>query len=198
MNHPVLYFDLGSPYAYLAVERASAVLGVEPRLQPVLVGGIFLARGHGSWGDTDERRAGMAEVESRAARYGLPPVVWPEGWPNKTLKAMRAVIWAEGLGDGRPFVLAAYRRAFRAGADLSRIEELVAVADSVGLPGGELPAAIADQTVKDRLRAVTEAAWEGGVVGVPCTEVDGEIFYGDDRLEAARERLDRVAPDAAG
>ena len=44
---PTLFYDLGSPYAYLAVERAPAVLGVKPRLEPVLVGGIFALRGHG-------------------------------------------------------------------------------------------------------------------------------------------------------
>ncbi len=74
MDLPTLYFDLGSPYAYLATERAAAVLGVEPRLQPVLVGGIFLERGHGSWGETDERAARIGEIGERAERYGLPPM----------------------------------------------------------------------------------------------------------------------------
>jgi 2-hydroxychromene-2-carboxylate isomerase len=52
---PALYFDLGSPYAYLAFARAPAVLGVEPRLEPVLLGAIFQARGPGSWSQTDAR-----------------------------------------------------------------------------------------------------------------------------------------------
>src|SRR4051794_5353528 len=97
---PTLYYDLGSPYAYLATERAAEVLGVEPRLQPVLVGGIFVARGHGSWSQTSDRESRIAEVEERAAAYGLPPLRWPEGWPNNTLAAMRAAIWAERLGAG--------------------------------------------------------------------------------------------------
>jgi 2-hydroxychromene-2-carboxylate isomerase len=187
MDRPTLYFDLGSPYAYLATERAATVLGVEPRLQPVLVGGIFLERGYGSWGETDERAARIGEIEGRTERYGLPPMAWPDGWPNKTLKAMRATVWAGRLGAGDAFARAGFRRAFRDGADLSRTEELVTVAGSIGLPAEELPLAIEDQSIKDELRAVTEIAWARGVVGVPCVEVGGEIFFGDDRLEAARE-----------
>jgi 2-hydroxychromene-2-carboxylate isomerase len=109
--------------------------------------------------------------------------------PNKTLKAMRATVWAGRLGAGDAFARAGFRHAFRDGADLSRIEAIVAVARSVGLPADELAAAIDDKAIKDELRAVTEVAWSRGVVGVPCTEVGGEILFGDDRLEAARSRL---------
>lgn len=185
----ILYFDLGSPYAYLAAERAGRVLGVEPRLEPVLVGGIFIERGHGSWAHTDERPQRIAEIEARAERYGLPPMRWPPEWPDNTLKAMRAAIWADRLGHGRAFALAAFRHAFRDGADLSRLDEIVAVARSLGLPSKEMAAAIERQEIKEALRRSTQRAWQRGVVGVPCVEVDEEIFYGDDRLEAAASRL---------
>jgi 2-hydroxychromene-2-carboxylate isomerase len=187
---PILYYDLGSPYAYLAVERAEDALGLAPRLEPILVGGIFVERGHGSWAHTTEREQRVAEINARAARYCLPPVVWPEAWPNNTLKAMRAAVWAGRRGNGRSFAQAAFRRAFRDGADLSRLDELIDIAESVGLPGRQLPAAIKDQATKDALRAATARAWARGVAGVPCIEVGEEVFYGDDQLEAARERID--------
>lgn len=188
-TQPVLYYDLGSPYAYLAAERAERVLGIAPRLQAVLVGGIFAERGHGSWAHTPERPARIAEVEKRAAGYGLPPLRWPQGWPNNTLRAMRAAVWAEGLGAGERFALAAFRRAFAEGGDLSRIEEVVQIAASVGLPAQDLPAAIELRETKDGLRQATSEAWARGVVGVPCIEVRGTIFYGDDRLEEAAARV---------
>lgn len=116
MSRPELFYDLGSPYAYLAVERAELVLGTAPVLRPVLLGAIFAARGHGSWSQTPARADGIAEVERRAAAYGLPPVRWPTGWPPNTLKAMRAAVWAERHGRGGPFARAAFRRAFAAGS----------------------------------------------------------------------------------
>src|SRR3954447_3386012 len=182
---PTLYFELGSPYSYLAAERAGSVLGVEPTLSPLVLGAIFKRRGWGSWRWTDERAAGMAEVERRAREYGLPPVVWPEGWPSNTLSAMRACVWA----DSRDFVLAAYRAAFVEGRDLSDLSVVAAVASSVGLDGGQLEAAVADPAIKEALRESTDAAWELGVSGAPTLAVDGRLFYGDDQLEAAAAAL---------
>jgi 2-hydroxychromene-2-carboxylate isomerase len=189
LSLPIIYYDLGSPYAYLAVERAEEVFGLVPHLEPILVGGIFVERGHGSWARTTERAQRVEEVNARAARYRLPPVVWPAAWPNNTLKAMRAAVWAGRCGKGHSFARAAFRRAFCQGADLSRLDELIDIAGSVGLPARQLPPAIEDQATKDALRDATARAWARGVAGVPCVEVDGEIFYGDDRLEAARERM---------
>lgn len=187
---PILYYDLGSPYAYLAAERAAEVLGQTPRMQPILVGGIFVERGFGSWSETPQREQGIAEVEARAERYGLPPLRWPEGWPNNTLKAMRAATWAEGRGEGHSFALTAFRRAFAEGADLSRLEEISAVAEAVGLDPDELTQAIESTEIKTALRKATAEAWTRGVAGVPCIEIAGEIFYGDDRLYAAQESIE--------
>ncbi len=191
---PTLYYDLGSPYSYLAVERAASVLGVEPRLEPILVGGIFVERGHGSWSLTPERAQRIAQIEERAERYGLPPLSWPEGWPNNTLKAMRAATWAQGVGAGREFALAGFRRAFAEGADLSELDRLREVAVEAGLDGEEMSVAIERPETKDALRLATARAWEEGVVGVPSLAAGGEVFFGDDRLEAAARRLGAGAP----
>ena len=187
---PVLYFDLGSPYGWLALERAADVLGVEPELEPILLGGIFQRRGWGSWALTERRAEGIAEVERRAAAYGLPAVAWPPGWPGNMLAAMRAAVWAKGRGRGREFALAAYRLAFVEGADLADLAVLAEAARIAGLAGeGEVATAIQDPAVKAALRDATDAAWEAGVRGVPTVRVGADCFWGDDRLEEAAERL---------
>jgi 2-hydroxychromene-2-carboxylate isomerase len=180
-----LSYDLGSPYAYLAVERAERVLGAPVALEPVLLGAIFRQRGSGSWARTPARADGIAELEARAARYGLPPMRWPEGWPGDGLAAMRAATWAARSGGGDAFALAAFRHAFARGEDITGVAALSAIADEVGLDGAALPAAIADPEIKARLRATTEAAWDAGVRGVPTLRAEGRLIYGDDRLEEA-------------
>jgi 2-hydroxychromene-2-carboxylate isomerase len=72
-----LYLDLGSPYAYLAAERAYRLFRDPVEFQPVLLGANLPAAGWGSWAETERREAGMSEVEERARCYDLPPVVWP-------------------------------------------------------------------------------------------------------------------------
>lgn len=185
MRPTTLYYDLGSPYAYLAVARAAEVLGVEPRLQPVLVGGLFVERGWGSWSQTPARAGRIEEIEARAKRYGLPPLRWPEDWPNNTLKAMRAAIWADRLGRGAEFAAVGFRLAFAEGADLSQLDVLARLAQEVGLPAEGMAAAIEEPAIKQGLRAATADAWERGVTGVPSIEAGGKVFFGDDSLELA-------------
>src|SRR5580765_4667974 len=93
----VLYFDVGSPYSFLAMERADRVLGGPPVLRPVLLGGLFRLAGRTSWGvgDPAVREAGMLEVESRATAYDLPAIRWPRPWPGDYLTAMRVATWAD-------------------------------------------------------------------------------------------------------
>lgn len=187
MDAATLYVDLASPYGYLAAERAERVLGRPVVFAPILLGAIFALRGHGSWAHTPSRDAHVAEIERRAARYGLPPLRWPARWPANSLQAMRAAVWARDQGAGRPFVLAAYRRAFAHGGDLADRATLLDVGASVGLDARALDAAIDDPAVKLALREATDAAWKAGVAGVPTLRLGGELHYGDDRLDAAAE-----------
>ena len=90
----VLFYDLGSPYGYLAAARIEGLLGRAVEFRPILLGGIFQQRGWGSWAQTDARAEGIGEVETRAARYGLPPIVWPDPWPGNGLFVMRAAVVA--------------------------------------------------------------------------------------------------------
>ncbi len=181
------YFDVGSPYAYLAAERLPDVVAGPVEWQPVLLGGLFKLTGRSSWalGDYRRRQAGMADIERRARGYGLPPLRWPDPWPTDYLAAMRAVTYAFGIGVGVPFALAAFRHAFVDGADLSQLAHVVHAGRAVGLDPAELTAAVEEPHVKQTLRQATETAYERGVIGVPTLAVGGELFWGDDRLEAA-------------
>lgn len=193
MSRPTLYLDIASPYAYLAAERASSVLGTEVELQPVLLGAMFKLRGWGSWGHTDERAAGMAEIERRAERYGLPPIVWPDVWPGNSLAADRAATWAKDHGAAERLVLALYREEFGQGADIESPDTLRTAARAAELDPDELLDAIQRPEVKDALRHATEEAWELGVRGVPSLRIGEAIVFGDDQLEAAAARAQSTA-----
>ena len=187
---PVLYFDLGSPYAYLAAERAEDALGVEVRFQAVLLGAIFAHRGWGSWSQTPERAKNIAEIERRAKAYGLPEVRWPPQWPANTLKAMRAAVWADEESAGKAFARAAFRAAFLHGRDLGEVDAIAEAGESVGLRAKDLEAALEAERVKDRLKKATADALAEGVRGVPSLRIGARVFYGDDQLSAAASVFD--------
>jgi 2-hydroxychromene-2-carboxylate isomerase len=183
------YFDLGSPYAYLTAERISGLFGeaglAQPEWQPVLLGGLFKRFGRDSWANGPGRAEGIAEIERRAGEYGLPPLIWPEPWPGNTLFAMRAATFAKQTGRTVSFALAAFRQAFAAGRDLSDPDNVLLAAAACELHPRALLKAVETEGIKGALREATEGVAALGVVGVPSLLVDGEVFWGDDRLEEA-------------
>jgi 2-hydroxychromene-2-carboxylate isomerase len=189
VEQPVFYFDLGSPYAYLTAERLQRVLPVVPVWQPILLGGIWQQSGGQSWGVTAERETGQSEIERRAGEYGLMPIRWPQGWPNNTLKAMRAAIFAQSIGRAVAFSLAAFRQAFAAGKDLSDVDNVLIAAAACELHPNAVLKALETQSVKDKLKEATAEAYERGVRGVPTIAVGDDLYYGDDRLEDAASAL---------
>lgn len=185
------YFDLGSPYAYLAAERLGSMIPDQVQWRPVLLGGLFKLTGRSSWalGDDDRRQRGIAEIERRAREYGLPPMRWPDPWPSNYLFAMRAATYAFFVGPGQAFVMQAYRNAFQRGADLSIPAQVLEAGREVGLEPAELEAATSGDAIKLALRDATQAAYERGVTGVPTVAIGDELFWGDDRLEDVAARL---------
>jgi 2-hydroxychromene-2-carboxylate isomerase len=187
----VFYFDLGSPYAYLTAERLSGLFtdaGLEqPEWVPILLGGLFRRFDRDSWGNGPGRADGIAEVERRAAAYGLPPLVWPDPWPGDGLFAMRAATFAKQTGRTVSFALAGFRQAFAAGRDLSDPENVLVAAAACELHPNALLRAVETRAVKDGLREATDQAAEQGVEGVPSIVVGDDVFWGDDRLEEAVE-----------
>jgi 2-hydroxychromene-2-carboxylate isomerase len=188
-ERPIFYFDLGSPYAYLAAERVNHLLPVVPVWQPVLLGAIFEARGHGSWSQTDQREAGIAEVERRAHEYGLPAIRWPDPWPGNTLVAMRAATFAQQTGRAVAFALAAFRQAFAGGRDLSDVDNVLLAAAACELHPRAVLKGIEMRSVKDALRSATNEAIARGVEGVPSIAFGERVFWGDDSLEEAAEAI---------
>ena len=185
------YFDLGSPYAYLAAERISGLFteaGLEqPEWVPVLLGGLFHRFDRGSWSLTPAREEGVAEVERRASAYGLPPIVWPDPWPGNTLVAMRVATFAKQTGRTVSFALAAFRQAFAAGRDLTEPDNVMIAAAACELHPRALEKAVQTEAVKGALKEATARAGDRGVSGVPAVVVGERVFWGDDRLEQAVE-----------
>jgi 2-hydroxychromene-2-carboxylate isomerase len=192
------YFDVGSPYAYLAAERLDRVVPQPVSWQPVLLGGLFKLTGRSSWalGDYRRRQRGMAEIERRSRGYGMPPIVWPDPWPSDYLEAMRVVTYAFMAGRGREVSERAFRDAFACGRDLSIEANVLAAATRAGLDRRDAHDAMRDPEIKTVLREATETAHARGVFGVPTVAVGEELFWGDDRLEDAAACVLSVGPAA--
>jgi 2-hydroxychromene-2-carboxylate isomerase len=188
-DRPHFFYDLGSPYAYLAAERVNGLFaeaGSEvPEWRPILLGGLFKRFGRDSWANGEGRDQGMREIERRASAYGLPPISWPEPFPGNTLVAMRAATYAKEIGRAPSFSLAAFRQAFAAGRDLTEPDNVLLAAAAAEMHPRAVLSAVERDAVKLKLRETTQFAGDLGVRGVPSVVVGEQVFWGDDRLEEA-------------
>lgn len=186
---PRLIYDFNSPYAYLAFARAASVLGPALELQPVAFAFMLRAHDRTPWSLTDDvtRDAGMRECEQRAARYGLPPLRWPPGWPaaSYSLLPLRGALVAREHRALWAFSQAAFARHFADGLPLTEPYDLDAVALAAGLDRAIVRAGVEDPATKRALAEATQAALDDGAVGVPTTIVGDAVYWGDDRLEEA-------------
>jgi 2-hydroxychromene-2-carboxylate isomerase len=185
MTEPVFYFDYSSPYAYLAASRIEDVVpGAVWR--PIAFGILLREAQRMPWSLRPGREEQMQHIERLAAERGLPPVRWPEGWPMESysLDSLRAAMLAEERGVLEPYSHAAYRIHFGEGVPLTG-DEVVRAGEAAGLEPDAVRQALGDDGMKARLRQYTDEAIGRGVPGVPTVAVDGELFWGDDRLEEA-------------
>jgi len=201
-DRPVFFYDLGSPYAYLAAERVNALFaetcGAPPEWQPILLGALFKRFGRDSWANGPGRKEGLQEIERRASAYGLPRIDWPHPFPANTLVAMRAATYAKETGRAVAFSLAAFRQAFAAGRDLTEPDNVLLAAAASELHPRALLTAVGRDSVKRALHEATDRAGDLGVRGVRTVRRGDEAFWGDEPMEeAAAAAADRSSGDYA-
>ena len=124
------------------------------------------------------------DMERSARRLRLP-FSFPEPFPIPTVAACRAVYWMERVdsGEAKPLAKALYRAYFADGRNISEVDVVANVAAEAGTDRDALLAGIQEPAIKDRLKEVTNDAVERGIFGSPFFLVDGEPFWGHDRMD---------------
>ncbi|MBL8709191.1 MAG: 2-hydroxychromene-2-carboxylate isomerase [Rhodospirillaceae bacterium] len=181
------YFDFSSPYGYIAAHRIEALgvaTGRRVDWHPILLGVVFKETGQSPLLTQKLRGPYHAHDLARTARRFGIPFRLPEGFPMATMAAARAFYWATDTAPDRAkaLALALFDAAFAAGINITRAETVAEIAGRAGFDAGAVTAAIADPAIKERLKAETDAAIAKGVFGSPYFIVDGEPFWGHDRL----------------
>ncbi len=182
------YFDFSSPYGYLAARRIEAVVADYERevlWKPFLLGALFKTTGSQPLLDIPMKGDYARHDLARSARLHGIPYVLPETFPFMSVAACRAAYW---LNEGDPkaaraLIGALFDRAFGAGESIAEPSEVAAVAEALGHDPARVLAAVQEPRIKDLLRREVEAAVGKGVFGSPTIIVDGEPFWGFDRLD---------------
>jgi 2-hydroxychromene-2-carboxylate isomerase len=203
------WFDFASTYSYPAAMRIAPLAreaGVAVRFRPFLLGPIFKAQG---WATSPfnlypaKGRYMWRDLERLCAELDLP-FRRPDPFPQFALLATRvALVGLDQAGHvgswGEEFSRAVFRAEF---ADGRRIDEEATISDllaHLSIEAAPVVATAQSEPIKARLRSQTEAAERTGIFGAPSfTTADGELFWGNDRLEQALRWAKQVASSASG
>jgi 2-hydroxychromene-2-carboxylate isomerase len=185
------FYDLSSPYSYLAALRVDDVLPVRPLWRPIAFGVIVQRAGRVPWSFAEDRRAHFEEIDRRASARGLQPLRYPRGWPRQTysLTPLLAAELAAEAGVLREASLALFRAMFVDQRDFADVNTTLDALERAGMDRAQVQAGLQRRDIKDRLRAATDAAIGRGVAGVPTVAVGETLFWGDDELPAAARVL---------
>ena len=192
-------FDFGSPNAYLAhlvipeVERRT---GTKFEYVPILLGGVFKLTNNRS---PAEKMAGIKnrleyerlEMQRFIRRHNVASFTFNPYFPVNTLLIMRGAVAAELEGVLAPYVDAVFKAMWGEPKKMDDPEVVRAVLNDGGFDGEVLLARTQDQAVKDRLMQNTQDSVARGAFGSPTFFVDGEIFFGKDRLSEVEEEIVR-------
>jgi 2-hydroxychromene-2-carboxylate isomerase len=194
------FFDLVSPYSYLAHGRVGRICeehGAELVLRPMLLGGVHKAVGLQAPIETEpKRRHQYRDIERWAEYYGRP-FRFPDPFPFRTLKTMRAAVFSEESRDLEAFTREAFALYWEKGGAPKGLEEtdedgpVAEVARRIGADPEEFLRGAAAPETKEALKAATSEAVERGVFGAPTFFVGDEMFWGNDRLHFVEATLDR-------
>lgn len=196
------WVSIGSTYSYLAVMRLKVVeqeTGVAFRWRPFSVRAIMIEQKNIPFVGKPVKYAYMwRDIERRARARGFDPRL-PAPYPLKEFDlANRVAIVGEGEGWCADYVRAAYRRWFHASDEPGSEPGLSDALREIGQSPARVVELAQSEATAERYLSATEQAKALGVFGSPTFVVDGEVFWGDDRLEDAVQWHERVrAADSA-
>jgi len=188
MAEPItFYFDFSSPYAYLAselIDELAAKYERKVQWRPIMLGATFQKTGLPLLLSVPLKGEYSKRDMLRSARYYGVPFNFPGKFPLATQTAARAYYWLHGedCGKAREFAHAIFRAYWIAGRDIAELAIVQEIAATLGIAADELSAATGKPEIKERLKAETDGAIAKGMFGAPYFIVEGEPFWGADRL----------------
>ena len=197
MKKVEFHFDFGSPNAYLshlvipAIEQRT---GSKFQYVPILLGGVFKLTNNRSPAESlagirNKPQYERLETARFIRRHGITKFQSNPFFPVNTLMIMRGAIAARAMGIFERYVDEMYRHMWAEPKKMDDPNIVRGVLDAAGFDSARWFELIQSAPVKDELLRNTERSVERGTFGSPTFFVDGEIFFGKDRLREVEEMI---------
>ena len=190
-DHIDFYFDIISPYAYIAYKKILKINNVDFKLKPILLGGLHNLAGITAPAFNKYKMKNMQNDCELVSKKNNISFKWNSRFPMNSLSIMRGYLYVRD--DKKEEYLNSFFEAYwKEDIDLSNEENIKILLKKLKIDENDFFNSIGNQDIKDKLKELTQEAFKKEVFGAPTFIVNNKIFWGQDRLEYALDEVKNI------
>ena len=184
------YFDIISPYSYLAHQKIKTIKNINFNYKPILVGGLHNLQGITAPAFIKSKLKHMISDCTLIAKKDMFDFIWNSKFPINSLNIMRGYLFVKD--EIKNFYLDVMFDAYwKYNLDTSNEEILIALLKKCKINSNDFFDGIKSSKIKDELKNITQEAHDQEIFGTPTFIVNNKIFWGQDRLEFALDEYNK-------
>ena len=182
------YFDIISPYAYIAYKKILKIKDINFKLKPILLGGLHNLAGITAPAFNKYKMKNMQNDCELVAKKNNISFKWNSKFPINSLNIMRGYLCVKD-NKKEEYLNNFFEAYWKEDLDLSNEENIKILLKKLNIDEHDFFNLIKNQDTKDKLKQFTQEAFEKEVFGAPTFIVNNKIFWGQDRLEYALDEI---------
>ena len=190
-DHIDFYFDIISPYAYIAYKKILKIKDVNFKLKPILLGGLHNLAGITAPAFNKYKMKNMQNDCELVAKKNNINFKWNSRFPINSLNIMRGYLCVED-NKKEEYLNSFFEAYWKEDLDLSNNELMKQLLNKLNINENDFFNSINNQDIKDKLKELTQEAFKKEVFGAPTFIVNNKIFWGQDRLEYALDEVKNI------
>ena len=190
-NHIDFYFDIISPYAYIAYKKILKINNVDFKLKPILLGGLHNLAGITAPAFNKYKMKNMQNDCELVAKKNNIIFKWNSKFPINSLSIMRGYLCVED-NKKEEYLNSFFEAYWKEDIDLSNEENIKKLLKKLKIDENNFFNSIGNQNIKYKLKELTQEAFKKEVFGAPTFIVNNKIFWGQDRLEYALDEVKNI------
>ena len=190
-DHIDFYFDIISPYAYIAYKKILKIKNVNFKLKPILLGGLHNLAGITAPAFNKYKMKNMQNDCELVSKKNNISFKWNSKFPINSLSIMRGYLCVKD-NKKEEYLNSFFEAYWKEDIDLSNEENIKILLKKLKIDENDFFNSIGNQDIKDKLKELTQEAFEKEVFGAPTFIVNNKIFWGQDRLEYALDEIKNI------
>tara|TARA_A100001035_G_scaffold272373_1_gene261623 strand:- start:376 stop:954 length:579 start_codon:yes stop_codon:yes gene_type:complete len=185
------YFDIISPYAYIAYKKILKIKNVNFKLKPIFLGGLHNLAGITAPAFNKYKIKNMKNDCELVAKKNNISFKWNSKFPINTLSIMRGYLCVK-VSKKEEYLNSFFEAYWKEDLDLSDEVNIKPILKKLKIDENDFFNSIKNQDIKDNLKKLTQEALEKEVFGTPTFIVNNKIFWGQDRLKYALDEFKNI------